>query len=76
MAKAKRYFYLVDNLTPKNGAILKRGLQTVSIITGVGVDVRKGVIEVTATKNPEVNVRAACNDAGAPLRRKIKKKLL
>jgi hypothetical protein len=76
MPKPKRYYYLVDELDPRNGDVIARGLKEISTIEAVNVDLVQGVVEVVASKNPDVNIETACQIAGAVLRTKIKKKQL
>ena len=76
MAKVKRYYYLLDNLTAQKGELLKQGLKAVSTVIGVGVDIRQSILEISANRNPHDHVKTACDVAGTPIRAKIKKKLL
>ena len=76
MAKPKRYYYLVDNLDPRKGDVIARGLKAIDAVEAVNVDLVQGVVEVVATKNPDLNVQTACEVAGTVLRTKIKKKQL
>ena len=76
MPKAKRFYYLVDNLNPQRGEIIAKGLKAVDSIEAVNVDLSQGIIEVVALRNPDLNVSAACDVAGTVLRTKIKKKQL
>ena len=76
MAKAKKHFYLVDNLDTTTGDTISRGLRSVSTITGVTIDSGQGVVEVVATTNPDAHVKMACDVAGAAIRMKMKKRHL
>jgi hypothetical protein len=76
MPKAKRFYYLVDNLNPQKAEIIAKGLKAVDSIEAVNVDLRQGIVEVVALRNPDLNVTAACDVAGTILRTKIKKKQL
>ncbi len=76
MSKAKRYYYLVDDLNPHKGDVIARGLKAISTIDAVNVDLTQGVVEVVATRNPDINIQTACEVAGTVLRTKIKKKQL
>ncbi len=76
MAKAKRYYYLVDNLDSQRGEVISKGLKAISTIEGVNVDVSQGIVEVLATAKPDTNVQVACDMAGTVIRSKIKKKQL
>lgn len=74
MAKAKRYFYLIDNLDDQKSDIISRGLKAVSSITGVNVDIGQGMVEVVANSNPDTHVNMACDVAGTVMRTKLKKR--
>ena len=76
MAKAKRHYYLVDDLDSENGEIISRGLKAVTSISGVTINLNQGVIEVVSTINPDTHVRMACDVAGTAIRTKLKKKHL
>ena len=76
MPKAKRFYYLVDNLDMHKGEIIARGLKAVDSIEAVNVDLGQGIVEVVALRNPDLNVSAACDVAGTILRTKIKQKQL
>lgn len=76
MPKPKRYYYLVDLLDSRTGDIIARGLKEISTIEAVKVDLTQRVVEVVASRNPDINVQAACDLAGTVLRTKIKKKQL
>ena len=76
MPKSKRYYYLVDDLDPRKGDLIARGLKAISTIDAVNVDLVQGVVEVVATRNPDINIQTACEVAGTVLRTKIKKKQL
>ena len=76
MAKTKRYYYLVDDLNPRKGEVIANGLKAISTIEAVNIDIAQGIVEVVATKNPDVNVETACEVAGTVLRTKMKKKQL
>jgi hypothetical protein len=76
MSKAKRFYYLVDDLDPQKGDVIARGLKAITTIDAVNVDLVQGVVEIVATKSPDINIQTACEVAGAVLRTKIKKKQL
>ena len=74
MAKVKRFYYLVDDLTPEKSEVMARGLKALSIVEGVKIDVAQNLVEIVATRNPDSNVQMACDVAGTVLRTKMKKK--
>ena len=76
MAKAKRFLYLIDDLTPEKADLMTRGLESLSIIKGVKINMNQNVLEVLALRNPDANVETACNLAGTVLRTKMKKRHL
>ena len=73
MAKAKRYYYLVDSLDSQRGEVISKGLKAISSIEGVKIDLSQGIVEVLATAKPDTNVQIACEVAGTVIRSKIKK---
>ena len=76
MAKSKRFYYLVDNLTQQRADVIVKGLKAVDSIEAVRVDMSQGIVEVVASRKPDDNMEAACEVAGTVLRTKIKKKQL
>ena len=76
MAKLKRYYYLVDDLNPQKGNAIARGLKAIPAIEAVNVDIAQGIVEVLASRNPDINMETACEVAGTILRTKLKKKHL
>lgn len=74
MAKEKTFYYLVDKLNKDNGSILKSALETVQEIHKIDLYLNEGVIEVTASKDVEEQIRMTCRVAGTTLRTRIKKK--
>ena len=74
MAKAKRYFYLVDNLDATKADVISRGLKALTTVTGVSVNLGQGIVEVVATVNPDEHVKMACDVAGTVMRTKLKKR--
>ncbi len=76
MPKPKRYYYLVDDLNEHKGDVIARGLKAISSVEAVTIDLGQGLLEVLASKNPDMNVQTACDVAGTVLRTKIKKRHL
>jgi hypothetical protein len=76
MPKPKRYYYLVDQLDPRRGDLIARGLKAVTSVDAVSVDLKQSIIEVVASRDPGHNVQKACEVAGTIFRTPIKKKHL
>ncbi len=74
MARTKTYYYLIDNLTPEKGEVMKRAMQTNSSIESITLRPREGIVEVIATRDVEDSVKIACDIAGTHFRIKMKKK--
>lgn len=74
MARAKRHYYLIDNLTAARAETITRGLKAITSVTGVHVNMTEKLLEVISARNPDEHVRVACNVAGAVLRTKVKRK--
>ena len=68
------YYYLLDKLNQENAEVLKKALKTANSITGVETRVRQGLLEVLSSRNPEKELKMACDIAGVVLRREVKKK--
>lgn len=76
MPKSKRYFYLVDEMDSQKGDVIAKGLKAISTVEAVTIDLTQGVVEILASRNPDINIQTACDVAGTVLRTKIKKKQL
>ena len=63
MPRAKPYYYLVDKLTADKADILDRSLRTVADIAEVNISVGRSMIEVSAYRDVEAQVRLACDVA-------------
>lgn len=73
-ANNKTFFYIIDGITPANADKLKIALESVDIIRNIKIDLQRGVLEITAKKNPEVQVKMACSIVQCNLRTEIKKR--
>ncbi len=74
MAKAKRYFYLLDNVDEEKRDIIEKGLKAIDSVTGVHVELTERVLEVSSTIKPDTHVQMACEVAGTIVRTKLKKR--
>jgi hypothetical protein len=71
MFKPKTYYYLVDKLNPATAETLKKAMTAVSGVSGVGVRIRDGIVEIAASRDVETELRMACDIAGTVLRTKV-----
>lgn len=74
MPRTKTYYYLIDNLTPETGEVMKRALQPTSSIESITLRIREGLLEVIAERDVEDVVKIACDIAGTRFRIKVKKR--
>ncbi|MFP4563636.1 MAG: hypothetical protein ACLFRY_10050 [Spirochaetia bacterium] len=74
MGKGTVQYYLLDNLTKQNAAVLQNSLKIVPDITSAVADVPKGLLQVQARKGVEEQVKLACEVAGILFRTKISKR--
>ena len=72
----KTYYYLVDRLDPASAVTLKKALGAVPGIRNVSVRTREGVVEVSANRDVEEDLKMACTIAGLVYRTKISGKNL
>lgn len=73
---ARSFLYLIDGLNVERGHRLKRALEQVPGVAKVTVQADQGVIEVRASRDPEIQVKMACSIAGTVFRVKMKKRSL
>jgi hypothetical protein len=76
MAKAKRFSYIVDDLTPEKAETIARGLDALTFVKSLKIDIKQSLLEVVSLKNPDSNVEMACRLSGTILRAKVKKRKL
>ncbi|HUX13674.1 MAG TPA: hypothetical protein VMW87_11645 [Spirochaetia bacterium] len=68
MSKSRSFYYIVDKLTADRAEVIRKGLNAITGVDGVKVSVNRGMVEVTARKDLEAQVRIACEVAGAVYR--------
>ena len=74
MAKSKQYNYIIDSLSSEKGEIIKKALQKISEIKSITIDVQSGTVGLISSKDAEIELKYACQIAGASFRVKIDKK--
>ncbi|MDC7227329.1 MAG: hypothetical protein PQJ61_11260 [Spirochaetales bacterium] len=74
MARNTAYTYLVDNITAQNAELLRKALLSNTKIIDVAVKLNSGVVVVTASKDPEAEIKMACSIAGCIFRMKVSKR--
>ena len=74
MAKSKLYTYIIDGLSTDKGDRIRKALQNIPEIKSITADVTQGTVELFATKDAEIELKYACDIAGASFRVKIKSK--
>lgn len=74
MGKGTVQYYLLDNLTKQNAAVLQNSLKIVPAISSAVTDVPQGLLQVQAKSDVEEEVKLACGVAGVLYRTKIKKR--
>lgn len=72
MPKTKPYFYLVEKLTKEKADILHRSLRIVAGIEDLNVSVGRSMVELTALRDVEDEVRLACDVAKVVYRTRAK----
>lgn len=73
MARAKKQYFIVDNLDKESGEVMKKSLAALPGVRGVRYDLQKGMIEVEAEKDMEAQIKLACDVAGTTFRIRVKK---
>ncbi len=71
MAKGKEYGYLLDGLNPERAEIIKRALQAIPEIKSISIQPSQGTIRLIASRDPEQQVKLACEVAGCVYRLKL-----
>ncbi len=74
MGKSKSYSYIIDGLSSDKGEKIKRALQNISEIQSITVSVQNGTIDLISKKDVEIEMKYACEIAGASFRVQINKK--
>jgi len=73
---ARSYFYLLDGLNIERGQRLRKALEQLDEISGVIVRPDHGIIEVQASRDPELQVKMACSIVGTTFRVKVNRRSL
>ncbi|MFO8065903.1 MAG: hypothetical protein ACQETQ_08545 [Spirochaetota bacterium] len=71
MFKSKIRSYLVDGLTEEKAQAVAASLRGVEEIEGVDISVSRSTVRVKSKRDPEQQVRLACNVAGVNFRTKV-----
>ena len=74
MGKGTVQYFLLDNLTKQNTAVLQNSLRTVPTIASAVVDIPQGLLQVQAKSDVEEEVNLACDVSGVLFRTKVKKR--
>jgi hypothetical protein len=73
MGKGKPYGYLLDGLTPERGEVMKKALRAIPEIKSITIRAGEGIVQVMATRDPENQIKLACDVAGCIFRLKLGK---
>ena len=74
MSKLKSFTYIIDGLSTEKGEKIKKALQNIPEIKSITVDATQGTVELLTNKDFEVEMKYACDIAGASFRVQIKNK--
>ena len=74
MAKLKLYTYIIDGLSSEKGDKIKKALQKIPEIKSITVDAAQGTVAIYSAKDHEIEIKYACEIAGASFRIKLKTK--
>lgn len=74
MAKSKLFTYIVDGLNTNKGEKIRKALQKIPEIKSITIDTIQGTVSLLSTKDHEIEMKYACDIAGADFRIQIKKK--
>ena len=74
MAKSKQYSYIIDTLSPEKGEKIKKALQNIPEVKSITINIPNGTVDLIATKDLEIELKYACDIAGASFRVQINKK--
>ena len=74
MGKGTIHYYLLDNLTKQNAAVLQNSLRIVPAISSAVVDIPQGLLQVQSKNDVEEEVKLACDVAGILFRTKVNKR--
>jgi len=74
MAKSKQYSYIIDGLSSEKGEKIKKALQNIPEVKSITINIQSGTVDLISTKDLEIELKYACDIAGASFRVQIKKK--
>ena len=74
MAKPKMHTYIIDGLSDEKGDKIRKALRKIPEIKSITINTMEGTVAVFSTKDHEVEIKYACEIAGATFRIKIKAK--
>ena len=74
MAKSKSYSYIIDNLSSDNGEKIKKALKNIPEIKSITINISSGTVDLISSKDAEIELKYACDIAGASFRVQINKK--
>lgn len=74
MARKTNFLYLVDGITAEKADKLRNALLISDRIEDVSVKLNSGVVNITASRDPESELKMACTVAGCIFRMKVSKR--
>ena len=74
MTKSKNYSYIIDSLSSENGEKIKKALKNIPEIKSITINVPSGTVDLISSKDAEIELKYACDIAGASFRVQISKK--
>lgn len=74
MARMTSYVYLVDDITALKAETLRKALLINPKIADVAVKLNSGIVNITASRDPEADLKMGCSIAGCSFRMKVSKK--
>ena len=74
MAKTKLYTYIIDGLSADKGDKIRKALQKIPQIKSITISAAEGTVAIFSTRDHEIELKYACEIAGANFRIKIKTK--
>ncbi len=74
MHRMTKYLYLVDGINADKADKLQKAMLISDRISDVNIKINSGMVAVTASKDPEQELKMACPIAGCTFRMKVSKK--
>ena len=74
MARMTSFLYLVDGITAEKAEKLRKALLISDRIGDVSIKLNSGVVNISASRDPEPELKMACNIAGCIFRMKVNKR--